>query len=297
MPRTGLAVAYNRSFLDLMLLRGAAAKVGKTIDEAKIVSLSLAMSDTAIAVEGHLVRPIDTPVIDLIPDVDIRFEGPMVPGLVRGTTGMAFDTSGIEVNVDEGDEVFIFVLKWFLTIGSAALLFTGWASLTAIGILLWLTAVQKVWNADAKLENAPGVVRDNLGAALGAALGALAASLDDDSEVGELRIDATPDSLVVVGGNMALFAQILVVPIEAMMRRGEYSKKLRRFAIFELADGRRFRAQELARLMQAGKVIVPGFHQVAGNYVRANPDDVEADNLLQSFKHIQTNEVVVPNKR
>ena len=84
----------------------------------------------------------------------------------------------------------------------------------------------------------------------------------------------------VVTGNMVFLAQILVVPIEARMRSAEYSRKLRRFGIFELEDGRRFRAQELARLVAAGKVIVPGFHGVGGDYVSANPDDAEANNLL-----------------
>ena len=51
----------------------------------------------------------------------------------------------------------------------------------------------------------------------------------------------------------------------------EYSKKLRRFVIFELEDGRRFQAQELARLMTTGRVTVPGFHQVREKYIRASP--------------------------
>jgi hypothetical protein len=296
-PNTGLAVAYNRDFLDLMLARGAEARVGQTIDGANVKSLSLAMTDTAIAVEGHVVRPVDTPGVDVLPDVDIRFNGPMVSSLVRGTTAMAFDTSWVNVDVDDTDEVFLAVLKWFLTIGASALLFTGWASLTALGIVLWITLVQKAWNGDVELENAPNALRDSLATSLGAQFSVLASSLDDDTDVGELRIDATPDSLVVVEGNMVLFAQILVVPIEAMMQSAEYSKALRRFGIFELQDGRRFRGQELARLMKAGKVTVPGFHQIAGDYVRANPDDAEANNLLQQFKANETSEVVVRNKR
>jgi hypothetical protein len=297
-PNTGLAVAYNRAFLDLLLSRGAAAEIGQTVSGANVVSLTLQMSDTAIMIQqGHVVRPIDTPLIDVIPDVDIRFEGPMVPSLVRGTTGMAFDTSGVAVRVDESDKIFQAVLRWFFTLGAAALLFTGWASLTALGILLWISAVQPIWNADAQLDNAPNLIRDSLATILGAHLSALADSLDDDTAVPPLRIDATPDSLVVVHGGIVLFAQILVVPIEAMMRTAEYSRRLRRFAIFELSDGRRFRAQELARLMKAGKVTVPGFHQVDGNYLRADPDNVEANNLLQSFKQNETTEVVVRSRR
>ncbi|MBX2870947.1 MAG: hypothetical protein KTR30_02580, partial [Saprospiraceae bacterium] len=242
-------------------------------------------------------RIVDTPIVDIAPDVDIRFAGPMIPSLIRGTTGMVFDTSGIDVDVDDEDEILYGILQWFFTIGATALLFTGVGSLTALGIGLWITLVQDLWQADAEFENAPNTVRDSLATALGAQLGLLAEALDDDTEVGELRIDATPDSLQVVAGNMVFLAQVLIVPIEVGMFSAEYSKQLRRFVIFQLNDGRRFRAQELARLMRAGKVSVPGFHEVGGNYLRANPDDINANNLLQQFKGNETTEVVVNSKR
>lgn len=291
-PATGMAVAYNRQFLDLMLERGANAKEGETVNDAEILDLELSMTDTAIAVNGKAVRRVTA-----LPDIDITFTGPMVPSLIRGTTGMAFDTSGVDVDVDDEDELFFNVLKWFVTVFAGVALLSGFASLTVIGIVTWLTLVQKVWNADADIEGAPNTVRDGLATALGAELAKLSDALDDDTEVGELRIDATPDSLVVVEGNFVFLALILVVPIEARMRSGEYSRHLRRFVIFELDDGRRYRAQELARLMQAGKVAVPGFHQVDGNYLRANPDDAEANNLLQKFKQNPTTEVVVKSAR
>jgi hypothetical protein len=290
--RTGMGLACSRAFLDEMLEAGAAAKRGKKVDDAKIIDITLAMTDDAIAVEGKGVRE-----ITILPDVDFTFDGPMVPSLVRGTTAMAFDTSGVVVDVDDSDEVFFSILKWFLTAIAGVLLFTGLASATLIGIVLWLTVVQAAWNADADIENAPNTLREGLANALGASLGKLSDALDDDTDVEPLRIDATPDSLVVVTGNMVFLAQILVVPIEGRMRLAEYSPKLRRFAIFEFVDGRRFRAQELARLMAAGKVTVPGFHQVNGDYLRADPDDAEANNLLQRFKANPTSETVVRNIR
>lgn len=296
-PRTGMAFAYNRNFLDLMLDRGATAQEDTEEDDRRVERLEMAMTDTAIGVAGHVIRIVDTPVVDIAPDVDIRFDGPMIPSLIRGTTGMVFDTSGINVDVDPEDEILYGMLKWFFTIGASALLFTGVGSLTALGIVLWITLVQNLWQADAEFENAANTVRDSLATALGAQLGLLAESLDDDTDVGELRIDATPDSLQVVDGNMIFLAQILVVPIEMGMFSAEYSKELRRFVIFQLNDGRRFRAQELARLMRAGKVTVPGFHEVAENYLRANPDDLDANNLLEQFKTNETTEVVVNSKR
>lgn len=288
--RTGLGVVCSRRFLDEMLERGAAARRGETIDDATITGITMAMADDAIDVEGRGYRGVTA-----LPDVDFTFEGPMVPSLVRGTTAMAFDTTGVTVDIDDSDEIFYSIFKWFMTALAGVLLFTGLGSAAAVGIVLWLTVVQAAWSADADIENAPNTLRDGLANALGASLGELAEALDDDTEQGALRLDATPDSLVVVRGNMVFLAQLLVVPIEGRMRSAEYSKKLRRFGIFELEDGRRFRAQELARLMAAGKITVPGFHHVGGDHVRADPDDADANNLLRRFKANPTTETVVRN--
>jgi len=245
-----------------------------------------------VKVDGHAERE-----VDVFPDVNISFVGPMHPLLVRGTTVMSFNMDDVVVDIDESDEIFFTVFKWFVTIFAGALLFTGFGSLTIAGIALWATVVQTAWNADVEIANAPNLVRDNLAASLGASLSLLAQNLDDDTPVGQLRIDSTPDSVQVAQGNMVFFAQILVVPLTARLASAEYSKKLRRFAIFQLEDGRRFRAQELARLMASGKITVPGFHQVNSNYIRANPDNVEANNLLRTFKSNATTEAVLPNVR
>ncbi|HEX9767009.1 MAG TPA: DUF3892 domain-containing protein, partial [Nitriliruptorales bacterium] len=287
--RTGMGVAFSRGFLDLMLGRGAEATVGDEVEGgAEVRSLTLRMLDTAIEVKGHVKK-----VVTALPDVDVRFNGPMIPHLVRGTTVMAFDTDLVQVKVDEGDEIFYAALKWFVTIGSAGLLFTGVGSLTALGILSWVTLVQEVWNADVDIANAPGTLRDGLANALGAELSALADSLDDDHEVDPILVDATPDSLDVVDGNMLLYAQILLVPLQERLRLAEYAQRLQRFGIIQLNDGRRFRTQELARLIRSGKVTVPGFHEVDGRYVRADPDNKVTNNLLEQFERNETSEVVV----
>jgi hypothetical protein len=278
-----------------MLDRGADANEGTTVDEAKVTSLDMKMADSGIKMTGHVVRPVDTPIIDVLPDVDIDFDGVAIPLLIRGTTGMTMDTSGIDVEVSDFDEVFYFALKWVLTIGAPALLFTGVGSLTLIGIVLWATAVQEVWNKAADLDNAPNVLRDNLAAVVGAQLSILADSLDDSTPAGSLTVDGTPDFALVVEGNIVLFAQVIIRPMQARLRSAEYSHKLRRFAIFELDDRRKFRAQELARLMKAGKISVSGFHHVGGKYVRSDHDNSAANNLLQSFKANETSEVVVKN--
>ena len=295
-PRTGLAVAYNRSFLDFMLDRGADANEGTTVDEAEITSLEMLMADTGIQIDGHVVREVDSPVIDVLPDVDIDFDGIAIPQLIRGTTGMTMDTSGIVVDVGDFDEAFYGALKWVLTIGASALLFTGVGSLTLVGIALWATLVQEAWNKAADLDNAPNILRNNLAALIGAQLSILAASLDDSTPAGDLTVDGTPDRAVVVEGNIVLYAQVIIRELQARLRSAEYSHHLRRFAIFELDDRRKFRAQELARLMKAGKISVSGFHHVGGKYVRSDHDNTAANNLLQSFKANETSEVVVKNR-
>jgi hypothetical protein len=199
--------------------------------------------------------------------------------------------------VSDADEIFYGITKWVLTIGSTVLLFSGFATGAAIGILMWVTVVQKIWSANVEIGNAPNTVRDNLATSLGAQLTKLAAGLDRDTALGQVVIDATPDHLRIDTGNILLIAQMLVKPLNARMHSAEYSKKLRRFAIFELEDGRRFRAQELARLMAKGKVTVPGFHHVEADYLRANHDDQEANNLLRRFKTNLTEETVLRNVR
>ena len=286
------AVAFSDSFLDLMLSLGADAYEGETVEGAEILApLLLFMNPDSIQVKGRAFKA----VWFVLPDVTVSFEGPMHPFLVRGTTIMGFDMDEVDVDVGDAAEIFYEVLKWFLTLFAGAALVSGIGWLTIAGIVTFLTAVQKVWNEDVKIENAPNLLRDGLANALGSALSALSTSLDDQTAVGQLTIDATPDSVQVVNGHMVFLAQILVTPRTMQLVAGEYSKELRRFAIFELADGRRFRAQELARLMAAGKVTVPGFHQAGGDYIRANPDDAIANNLLKSFKTNLTSEVVLRN--
>lgn len=295
LPRTGLGVAYSRSFLNLMLERGAAAQESQTVGGAEITSLTMKMADSGIEIHGHVVRKIDTPLIDIAPDVDIDFDGIAIPQLIRGTTAMTMDTSGIVVDVDDTDEIFYGALQWVLTIGASALLFTGVGSLTAIGIGLWLTAVQSAWNGAVELDNAPNVLRESLAASLGAQLGVLADSLDDSTPAGDLAVQGTPDSMAVSNGNFVFFAQVIIAALDTRMRSAEYSSKLRRFAIFELADLRRFRAQELARLMKLGVVKVSGFHDVDGDFVRSDHDNVASNNLLETYKSNETREVVVAN--
>ena len=75
----------------------------------------------------------------------------------------------------------------------------------------------------------------------------------------------------------------------------EYSKKLRRFVVFELEDGRRVPGSELARSMSTGKITVPASTRSRQSYIRADPDNVAANNLLRTFKANLTSEVALRN--
>lgn len=286
------SIAFSQWFLDFILDTGAKAQEGQDVGGGEIQTpLRIFMNPDSIQVNGSAVKEVPS----ILPDVTVTFVGPMHPFLVRGTTVMGFDMDDIEVDVGDFAEVFYWVVKWFTTVFAGVALVSGVGALTVVGILTWLTLVQLAWNADVAIGNAPNLVRDGLANALGSGLTALSESLDDDTDAGQVRIDSTPDSLQVVDSHLIFLAQVLVSPRTMQLVSGEYSKKLRRFVIFELEDGRRFRAQELARLMAAGKVTVPGFHQVRQSYLRANPDNAEANNLLRTFKANLTPEVVLRN--
>ena len=286
------AIAFSQWFLDFILDMGAKAQEGQDVGGGKIQSpLEIFMNPDSIQVDGSAVKEVPS----ILPDVTVSFVGPMHPFLVRGTTVMGFDMDDIEVDVGDFAEAFYWVAKWFTTIFAGVALVSGVGSLTVVGILTWLTLVQLTWNADVAIGNAPNLVRDGLANALGSGLAALSESLDDETALGQARIDSTPDSLQVVDSHLIFLAQVLVTPRTMQLVAAEYSKKLRRFVVFELEDGRRFRAQELARLMASGKITVPGFHQVRQSYLRADPDNVAANNLLRTFKANLTSEVALRN--
>ena len=183
---------------------------------------------------------------------------------------MGFDMGDIEIDVGDFAEA---STGWRSgpTIFAGVALVSGVGSLTVVGILdLDDLGAARVERRRGDRER-PDLVRDGLANALGSGLAALSESLDDETALGQVRIDSTPDSLQVVDSHLIFLAQVLVSPRSMQLVAAEYSKKLRRFVVFELEGGRRFRAQELARLMSIGKVAVPGFHQVRENYIRADP--------------------------
>ena len=132
-----------------------------------------------------------------------------------------------------------------------------------------------------------------LAAALAAALQRLADGLRLETELGEVRGLATPDRLQIREGAFLFLAQVFVSPVEDDVFHGLWSPELRRFELFRLVSGRKFKASELARLVGAGKVVLPHHHDVNGRYIRANPDRTRDNNLLRLFGDLRPDEPIL----
>ncbi|MCM8542963.1 MAG: DUF3892 domain-containing protein [Lentisphaeraceae bacterium] len=98
-----------------------------------------------------------------------------------------------------------------------------------------------------------------------------------------LPIEIYPQELSLDDGKIQLHIQVHSYKTVDRLERADYSLLRGRFVLFNLQSGRKFKTQDLARFMDIGLVEVPGYHQVGQEYVRANPDDIEANNLLERF--------------
>ena len=259
----GLALIFNRKLLDANLAVAAAKKVGTKQDGATITRLLFKMGDNAILVDGHAEKD----------GADIDFDGPVKLYLRRGTTDVGADTSEIDVDVDK---------PWYYYLG---LVFAG--ILFFIPVIGWLAdsfwLIPALAEGDAAADAAPGQVKGGLGRELDSQLDALASGLVFQSDVQGVTTDSTPDHLEVKDGNVTLFAQVFVSQITENLTDARYSKIQRRFIEYELESGRKFRYSELARLMHSQRIIVPGYHDVKGEFVRSNPNNTSTDNLKELY--------------
>ena len=259
---TGFGIIYSRDFLDFVLEKGANEQVGEKVSGAKIKSLSMKMLDEVISVNGEAEKD----------DADITFDGPISVSLIRGTTHLNFDTRDIDVDVD---------LPWYADI-------LPWVAgiLFFIPILniadIWL--IPLAWDIEKDVAAAPGQVRGGLASSLASGMEQLSKGLKIEAGFDEVTVDSTPDHSNVVNGHMGLYSQVFVSTMVSTISDGEYSKYYRRFVEFTLANGRQFKASELARLVKNGKIETPNFHDVGGKYMRADPDENKGNNLLEMFK-------------
>ena len=263
----GLQFIYNRGVLDDVLAASSKEQVGKDIGEgdetAHLDALSLWMGDDAIQITGRASKDGAT----------ITFEGPIYADLVRGTTSLVMDTSEVDVDVD---------MPWYY---SLACVLAGLLFFIPGLNLLDLALIPALVEAGAAANAAPDAVRRGLASGLAAGMSALAAGLGVEfGGEGPIDVDSTTDHLTIVDGNMLLAAQIFVSVVESPITWASYSKIAQRFLQYQLADGRRFRYSELARLCAKGKIVCPGYHHVKGQYMRSNPDKTTGNNLGKRFE-------------
>jgi hypothetical protein len=254
--QTGFAVIYSRDFMDHALKKGAAAKKGKKLDGAKIEELEMEMLDDAIHVSGEATKD----------GAKITFEGPMPIHLARGTSTFVSDTSMVDVEVDMPDKYYVL---WVLM--PLAFFIPG-----LNGYLLG-----KLMDAGQSESSAPSKVKSGLVDAMQKELTQLAVGLS--KSVNDVTLESTTEASYIEDGHIILCSQVFVSPVSSTINNGIYNRYAGRFTEFHLENGRRFKASELARLVDQGKVSTPGFHDVGGRYMRANPDNEKGNNLKEMF--------------
>jgi len=259
--KTGLGIIYSRDFLDFVLAEASHERIGESIKGAKVTRMAMHMLDDAIHINGRLEKD----------NAKINLQGPIQIALVRGTTRLATGTRDVSVDVDL--PWYAEALPWLTKI----LFFIPVFNFANI----WLTPME--WEIEDEVSGAPQTVRRGLAGSLGASLQQLAEGLRVDEGIGSVTMDGTPDHSLVQNGNLLLFAQTFVSPLKSPIVKANYSRYYRHFIRYTLEDGRKFRSTELARLVSKGKVITPGFHEVKGRYMRANPDNETGNNLLEKF--------------
>jgi hypothetical protein len=98
-----------------------------------------------------------------------------------------------------------------------------------------------------------------------------------------IPVEIYPDRLTLDDNCIKAFVHIYTYPHTETIVRADFSKLRGKFMMYHLESGRRFWAPDLARLVHQGFIITPGYHAVGSEYMRANPDSSEANNLLERF--------------
>ena len=105
----------------------------------------------------------------------------------------------------------------------------------------------------------------------------------DGLSVEGIPVEVYPQELSLNDGKIDLHVQVLTYKTRDGMERASYSKSRSKFVFFTLKSGARYKVKDLAKFMNKNLIVVPGYHEVDKAYVRANPDDVEANNLLEQY--------------
>lgn len=262
-----LAIAYDDNFLNPVLAAGAAEQVGREIEGARITRLSLVMDDSAIRVDGEAEKSGAT----------ISFTGPVTLRFVRAGNMLLTDAEGVEVDVD---------LPWYLWFGLAlGFVFGG----PIVGSVILGNVVFPALDDAAQ---APDAVQGGLVSTLNGELVRLVEALQKLDSFAGVQGYLITDSADVSDGTIAIFAEVIVESFETEIvdaRRYPsywFQKYDSPFQEFDLGNGRSYPAHNVAELLKAGLVTIPGYHGVNGRtrkFVRANPDESDVNNLDARF--------------
>ncbi len=277
--QTGLGIVFNRAFLQDVFDQGAQDRIGSSQCGATIEALTLTLEDDRIEIDGRVQKSL----------VEIPFDGPAFPFLYRGTTEMSLDASQVDADEPGGLAGF---LKFLGILTAIILPLIGGVIFGLVGIIggivadVW--AVPALWGAAEDLDNADESIQSGLGGALGTQLSELASGLRIEEDIEMVTLESTPNELTLIEGHFLFDALIFVSPIEQTITNGWFTKKFSRFVLHELEGGQKFKTSELARLVKIGKITTPGFHAVTHQngrcFMRANPDDEDANNLFDTFR-------------
>jgi hypothetical protein len=258
----GLYIVYSRDLLDLIFAAQAREQVGKKVKGATMKSLSLKMTDTSLFVNGKAEKR----------NAEITFKGPIDISMSWGYASIGQDVSKVSVDVD---------LPWYadlLVFFSRGLFFIPFLNLLNVWVLDPI-----VDRIEEGVDSAPDIVRSGLAGALSSGMSKLADGLKIEADSGGISPYSIPNHSEVTDGDLALYAEVIISPIRSAIRKATYSRRLRKFSIFTLENGRRFRVKDIAYLMEIGRIECPGYHSVGGKFIRANPDRIVDNNLSEAF--------------
>ena len=276
LPRlTEFGIVYSRAFLDAQFEEQDMS--GDEIDGALITEFSLVMGESELLIDGRATKDI----------ADIHFAGPITVELIRGTPQFFVDTSGVDVDVDLPwwADVFLFLA------GDGGFLSFGLIPIFGSMIIDAATGTT-VSEAQAEIGAAPAIVHGAISSSLTGGLAQLAQALSNLGPLGALQPASTPESSLVENGSIAVFAQVFINPVTETITDGMFSRRANRLLELQLQSGRRFTTSELARIVDLGLILTPGYHAVAPHirdgvpvrgYMQDNPDGSDDDNLLVRF--------------
>jgi len=247
--RSEIIIHFSKSLLDGMVL-SARLELKTYLENVKganiqLNNLNLTIDNNQFYIEGEVKEKSN--------NITGTVSGPVYLTHIPGSTHMALDMRKVKISLD---------LPWWMEL-----------------ILSLLPSMhQKVHTtypnmAQQYVQNAANEILTKIGLML---------NLNNLSAQG-VNIHVYPDKIALEDGAITAYVQVLIKPLESSLVSADYIKLRRRFDRFYLLFGRTFMYNDLAKFMKMGLVQLRGYHSVDGRYIRSNPDNTDANNLLKRF--------------